>query len=197
MQDFWNDRFSQEGYSYGIEPNVFFKQHIDKLAAGKLLLPAEGEGRNAVYAARQGWQVTAFDYAEAGKKKALQLANQYQVSIHYLIADYDQVQLPQAHFDTIALIYAHVANWQARYARLFHFLKPGGYLIAELFAPQQLGLDSGGPKDPSLLVDTNQLKDLLQLQGFQQVDVWQEQVWLNEGKFHQGRAHVTRALAIK
>jgi Tellurite resistance protein TehB len=74
MKDFWNTRYKEESYAYGIEPNAFFKENIDKLVPGKILLPAEGEGRNAVYAARKGWEVTAFDFSDEAKIKTLKLA---------------------------------------------------------------------------------------------------------------------------
>lgn len=74
MSQFWNERYSQAEYVYGETPNVFFEAQLDKLSAGTIILPCEGEGRNAVYAASQGWEVKAFDASEAGQKKALLLA---------------------------------------------------------------------------------------------------------------------------
>jgi hypothetical protein len=70
----WNERYGADEYVYGKEPNGFLKEFIDNHPPGKILLPAEGEGRNAVYAASKGWEVTAFDFSEEGKKKALKLA---------------------------------------------------------------------------------------------------------------------------
>ena len=72
--DFWNERYAQKEFVYGTQPNTFFKEQLDKLDTGNILLPAEGEGRNAVFAASQGWDVLAFDISESGKKKAIQLA---------------------------------------------------------------------------------------------------------------------------
>lgn len=71
---FWNKRYAAAEYVYGIAPNDFFKEHLDQLKPGSILLPAEGEGRNAVYAALQGWKVTAFDISKNGGEKALQLS---------------------------------------------------------------------------------------------------------------------------
>ena len=70
MQDFWNKRYKQKEYAYGEQPNRFFKEQIQNLSPGKALFPAEGEGRNAVYAAQLGWEVEAFDISEEGKNKA-------------------------------------------------------------------------------------------------------------------------------
>jgi len=76
MIDFWNARYAAAEYAYGTEPNAFFKAQLDQLTPGRLLLPAEGEGRNAVYAAKKGWEVVAFDQSDAGQKKALKLAKE-------------------------------------------------------------------------------------------------------------------------
>ncbi len=85
MRDFWNVRYSEEIYAYGTAPNVFFSSELKKLPPGKALFPAEGEGRNAVYAATCGWNVIAFDQSEAGKEKALQLAAKKGVEIDYAV----------------------------------------------------------------------------------------------------------------
>ena len=55
MKEFWDTRYAEIDFAYGKTPNTFFKDSIDKLTPGKLLLPADGEGRNAVYAATKGW----------------------------------------------------------------------------------------------------------------------------------------------
>ena len=86
MIDFWNKRYIEEAFSYGIFPNVFFKQELDKLMPKSVLLPAEGEGRNAVYALRKGWDVTAFDFSSQAKKKAVRLAKSQRVRINYDVA---------------------------------------------------------------------------------------------------------------
>ena len=73
MKKFWNERYADSQYAYGTEPNAFFKSQIDQRPAGRILLPAEGEGRNAVYAATLGWDVYAFDFSTKAKEKALLL----------------------------------------------------------------------------------------------------------------------------
>ncbi len=86
MKEMWDNRYSTEDYAYGIAPNVFFKEVIAKYKLkGKMLLPAEGEGRNAVYAAKNGLEVTAFDISLEGKNKAIKLAERENVKIKYEI----------------------------------------------------------------------------------------------------------------
>ena len=107
MKDFWNERYSQEPMAYGSEPNVFLREQLQQLEPGKLLLPAEGEGRNAVYAALKGWHVSAFDFSEAGYKKAMALAEQRGVTINYQVTDAAQFTCEPESLDAVALIYAH------------------------------------------------------------------------------------------
>ena len=84
---FWNDRYAQPEFAYGTEPNQFFADQLAQLTPGTLLLPAEGEGRNAVFAAQHGWTVDAFDFSEAAQTKARQLAANRGISISYTLGD--------------------------------------------------------------------------------------------------------------
>ena len=85
MKDFWNTRYKENEYAYGILPNQFFKKELDKIKPSSILLPAEGEGRNAVYAAKKGWNVTAFDYSESARTKAIRLAESQKATILYKV----------------------------------------------------------------------------------------------------------------
>ena len=88
MQDFWNKRYAETEFAYGALPNEFLKEQLQNLSAGKILFVCEGEGRNAVFAAKQYWNVEAFDLSAEGKKKALQLAEQNNVTINYQLIQY-------------------------------------------------------------------------------------------------------------
>ena len=79
--EFWDMRYGDKDYAYGTEPNVYFKSFIDSNSSGKMLLPGEGEGRNAVYAAINGWDVYAVDQSQAGMEKAKKLAELNDVTI--------------------------------------------------------------------------------------------------------------------
>ncbi|MDX1604123.1 MAG: SAM-dependent methyltransferase, partial [Salinimicrobium sediminis] len=85
MQEFWNERYQREEYIYGKDPNEYLKAQLKNLTPGRILFPAEGEGRNAVHAAKKGWQVSAFDQSEEGRKKALRLAEAEGVEIDYTV----------------------------------------------------------------------------------------------------------------
>jgi hypothetical protein len=72
--DKWNERYSKDEYAYGEKPNNYLKEQLEKLNIGAILFRAEGEGRNAVYAAKLCWTVSAFDISVEGKNKVFRLA---------------------------------------------------------------------------------------------------------------------------
>lgn len=197
MNEFWETRYSNPTYAYGTKPNVFFKECIDKLPAGRLLLPAEGEGRNAVYAALRGWTVDAFDFSEAAKAKALALAGGACTTIQYDIATLQNFDGQPNIYDMIGLIYVHQppALRQQFHKRLVSWLKPSGYLVLEAFHKEQLGNSSGGPQQADMLFNRTELLD-----DFKELDILQideRYTDLNEGPFHSGSACVIRLIARK
>jgi SAM-dependent methyltransferase len=198
MQQFWNERYSQQEMAYGLEPNVFLREQLKNLEPGKILLPAEGEGRNAVYAASQGWDVLAFDFSEAGQAKALGLARQQGVTIKYQVADAQQFETAPETLDVVALIFAHF-NPVLRlilHRKVVEWLKPGGTLILEAFHPKQLeGYTSGGPKDHTMLYTANMLQQDFDGLDFQLLE--EREVGLQEGAYHSGKGYVTRLVATK
>lgn len=194
--DFWNERYEQESYVYGKAPNAFFRQELDKREAGHLLLPAEGEGRNAVYAARRGWQVMAFDQSEAGKEKAVALADSAGVALDYMVSDVLSFT-PEQPFDMVGLIYAHFPPEvrAAFHRKLSDWLRPGGIIALEAFHKDQLTLDSGGPKNEAMLYDPATLAS-----DFADLKLIANDVCtlrLQEGTYHKGEASVVRTVAQK
>ncbi|HSN61588.1 MAG TPA: class I SAM-dependent methyltransferase, partial [Ferruginibacter sp.] len=131
MSEFWNARYSQAEYVYGETPNVFFAAQLYKLTAGTIILPCEGEGRNAVYAASQGWDVKAFDTSEEGEKKALLLAGKKNVLFEYTVEDALAISYPAYSADSVAFIFAHFPPDMRTliHQKAIDWLKPGGTLI--------------------------------------------------------------------
>ncbi len=201
MKTFWDERYSQQEYVYGTEPNEFFRLQLPLLEPKNILLPAEGEGRNAVYAARLGWNVHAFDQSVEGRKKALALAALNNVNITYDIADVLTVQLPHHHFDAIGLFYAHfpVEQREDIYAHLLSSLRPNGMIIFEAFSTQQIRYQeqygSGGPQQKELLFTKDDVEHLFPNCDFLLLE--QKEILLNEGAFHNGKASVVRCVAKK
>jgi SAM-dependent methyltransferase len=197
MNDFWNERFGAEEYAYGTEPNQFYKDQLNKLKPGTILFPAEGEGRNAVYAAVQGWQVTAFDPSIEGKRKAENLASKNKVQIDYQIDNYEFVDFPKESFDCIVLVFAHMHPLKRKeyHQKLISFLKPGGTLILEGFSKKQIKNNTGGPRDIDMLFSGNELES--DFSPFSEFKISESDVFLNEGPFHQGISSVIRVLGTK
>jgi SAM-dependent methyltransferase len=198
MNEFWNQRYAEQELAYGHRPNAFFKSWIDQAARpGRLLLPAEGQGRNAVYAAQKGWEVDAFDLSETGQQRALQLAEEMGVSISYSLRDLSQLQLPPDHYDAVGLTFVHMPPPLRRkvHRQLVDSLKPGGRIVMEAFSPEQLGRKSGGPPSLPMLFDPEDLKV-----DFEALEIEQLEsliVTLDEGPYHQGEAAVVRLVGRK
>lgn len=195
MSEMWNERYAQEDYVYGKQPNDFFKEQLLKLQPGKILLPAEGEGRNAVYAASQGWEVIAFDSSSEAMKKAEKLATEYGVKINYKIDSFEDFNTEENTFDAIALIYSHTTNRQKNHQRLLKSIKPGGVLILEGFSKNQIELTSGGPRKIELLFSKEEIQS--DFASLSEMKIGEEFIFLKEGEFHEGYAAVIRLIGIK
>jgi len=197
MQNQWDERYARQEYIYGTEPNSFLKEILLSLKPGRILFPAEGEGRNAVFAAKQGWKTEAFDQSIEAKKKAILLADQKGVSIRYSIQSFDDWDPLPDQYDCIALIFVHLPDDMRKrvHQSVIRALKPGGILIMEAFTTRQLLRSSGGPKAAELLFTSDQLKsDFNNLSG---VEILETQVQLDEGPLHQGVAEVIQLTGYK
>jgi hypothetical protein len=195
-QLFWNNRYQENETVYGYEPNLFFKTYLDKCLPGKLLLPCEGEGRNAIYAAKKGWQVTAFDFSRVAVEKALQVAAKEKVSIQY---EQNSIEyfVPAHQFNLIALIYVHMAPAiRKKFIQLLiTSLEDKGTIIIEGFNKEQINNSSGGPKDVNLMYSVEELKE-----DFKEMNIVlleEKDIDLAEGEFHKGEASVIRLIATK
>lgn len=197
VKNFWDDRYRESEYAYGIEPNWFFAEQLRQLKPGIIILPCEGEGRNAVYAGLQGWVVKAFDSSEAGKVKALALAAKRGVNIEYTVEDALTISYPENSADAVAFIYAH---FPALIRNKIHhkatsWLKPGGRMIVEAFDTNQIHNKSGGPKELSMLYTEHMIQEDF---GELKIEIIQTlKTELREGKYHDGLADVIRFVGIK
>lgn len=199
--EFWNNRYKSDEYAYGIEPNVFFREWIDKLKSGRILLPAEGEGRNAVYAAKSGWDVYAFDNSIEAQKKAINLAKKYQVKINYYCAEYSELIFEKDSFDAIGLIFVHFAgeNRNGFHRNLIEYLKTGGYILLEGFSKKQIKyqeqFSSGGPSNIEMLFSSDEIKE--DFKPLETILLETREIILNEGLYHKGPASVVNFVGKK
>jgi len=194
---FWDSRFAQPGFMYGTEPNVFFKSVLDTLKPGKLFVPGAGEGRDGVYAARQGWDVVCADQSTEGQRKSLALAAEKNVVIRYDVGDIDTAAYRENEFDAVAAVFFHLPS--ALRSRFFDnaikWLKPGGVFIIQMFTPRQLNNNSGGPKDADMLLEPDEMKQYLPWLDI--VKCLETETMLDEGAHHSGLASVVEFVAIK
>ncbi|MBP1225239.1 class I SAM-dependent methyltransferase [Flavobacterium sp. 1355] len=198
----WDDRYSSEEFAYGEAPNNYLKEQIEKLNQGAILFPAEGEGRNAVFAAKSGWNVSAFDISAEGKNKAIQLAEANNVSIDYQIGELETLDFQEKQFDAIALIYAHFPAEikSAIHKQLDKLLRKDGIIIFEAFSKKHLEYLAvnekvGGPKDIESLFSIEELK--ADFPNYEIIELEEKEIELNEGLFHNGTGSVIRFIGRK
>jgi hypothetical protein len=202
MTEFWNARYGETAFAYGETPNEFFKAEIEKLPKGTLLLPAEGEGRNGVFAATLGFDVHAFDLSEEGQKKALTLASKHQVSLNYQVGTLDTIGYEENYFDCLGLIYAHFPApiKSAYHQKLTTYLKTGGIVIFEAFSKNHIAYQQkyptvGGPQDLAMLFSIEEIKQ--DFPNFEVLKLEETEVNLSEGIYHQGTGSVIRFIGKK
>jgi SAM-dependent methyltransferase len=202
MIDFWNERYKQQEFAYGIEANEFLKEVLGNYKLGKILFPAEGEGRNAVFAAKLGWEVNAFDLSIEGKKKADYLASINKVYINYEIGNLDELHYQKESFDAIALIYAHFPPQikNIYYQTIETYLKKGGVIIFEAFSKnhntyQNMNPNVGGPNNNEMLFSVNEVQSYFA--NYQILELVEKEINLSEGLYHNGLGSVTRFIGIK
>ncbi|CAN5189230.1 class I SAM-dependent methyltransferase [soil metagenome] len=212
--DKWNERYSKEEFAYGeqllrspelnwnLHSNNYLKEQLKKLKAGTILFPAEGEGRNAVFAAKLGWKVFAFDISIEGKNKALRLTETNKVKIDYQVGELQTLEYEDDQFDAIALIYAHFpADIKSTYHKtLSKYLRKNGIIIFEAFSKRHIDYIArnekvGGPRDIASLFSIDEIK--ADFNGFEIIELAEQEVELNEGLFHNGKGSVIRFVGRK
>ena len=201
-KDRWNERYSKEAYAYGEHPNNYLKAQLEKLPVGNILFAAEGEGRNAVYAAELGWMVTAFDISMEGKNKAMRLAEKHKVTINYLVGEMEKMNFKPGQFDVIVLIYAHFPAEikSSIHLQLDNYLRKGGTIIFEAFSKNHLTYNSknpkvGGPKEIDVLFSIEEVR--ADFAGYEVEELVEKEIELNEGVFHNGLGSVVRFVGKK
>lgn len=206
MQNIWNEKFSDDEYVYGKEPNIFLKEFYEQnptLFKNPVLMVGDGEGRNGVYLATKGLDVTSLDYAEMGLLKAQRLAKEKNTEIKTILADVNEFDFGNEKWGTIVLIYLHLSKEERK--RLFTQVKnaliPDGLFFVEAFSVEQLNYNSGGPKLAELLYTKEELDKEFNksIKGYKFEIILSEQkvVHLHEGKSHEGDGSVVRFVCKK
>lgn len=193
----WDERYSDPDYVYGTEPNDYLVSVVDHIPRGRVLCLCEGEGRNAVYLAQQGCEVTAVDASSVGLGKAQQLAAERGVDIQTFVSDLEHFQIGVDAWDAIVSIFCHVPpDLRARlHHQCIEGLKPGGVLVLEAYTPRQLEYGTGGPPVAELTMRLEALQR--ELDGLELIHAAELDREIVEGKYHTGKGAVVQIVARK
>lgn len=196
MKEFWNERYQSKEYFYGKNPNDFLTKVIGILPEhAQVLCIAEGEGRNAVYLAKKSFKVSAVDFSQEAKQKALDLATQNNVDINYHVSDLETFDFGIKKWDAVISIFCHLADSSRRdiHQRIEKSLKPQGFFIVQAYNKKQLEFNSGGPKDSSMLYTLEKIKN--DFNGFHWIKIEDSIILLAEGIGHIGKSSVLSGIA--
>jgi SAM-dependent methyltransferase len=193
----WDERYAVTEFVYGKEPNAFLAEHFAKLPKGKVLSLAEGEGRNAVFLAAQGYEVTAVDASLVGLDKGRQLAEELGVHVKWIHADLNDFDLGTHQWDGIVSIFCPLPSSvrQKLYQSLPHALKPGGIFLLEAYTPDQVGRGTGGGNSHDVMQTVIGL--IAELPGLTFIHLQELEREVLEGIYHTGNGCVVQAIAQK
>ena len=192
----WDGQYGREIYVYGKEPNDFLRAHVSALPrGGEVLCLADGEGRNSVFLAEQGFTVTAVDISPAGVEKGRKLAAERGVDVTFVCADLAGYELGDARWDGIVSISCHLPPpiRQPLFASIAAALRDGGVLLLEGYTPEQLRYGTGGPPLAEMMTSKETLLEELTGLDFSRLEELERDVV--EGVNHSGLAAVVQAIA--
>jgi len=193
----WNERYSQADYVYGKNPNDFLASVVQQIPKGRVLCLADGEGRNGVYLAQQGCQVTAVDGSSVGLEKARKLAAERSVAIETIVADLAEFSIQPNSWDAIVSIFCHLPPTVRAHVhrQVVSGLRSGGVLVLEAYTPRQLQFKTGGPPTADLTMELATLQQ--ELEGLEFKHAVELERDIQEGLFHRGRSAVVQVVAVK
>lgn len=201
INNLWDQRFAsaQDAFLYGTTPNQWILSRLPALTPmANVLALADGEGRNTVWLAKQGYHATNWDYSQVGLDKTQQLAQEYAICVDTRQVDLTACAFEDHQFDAIVSSFFHLPKqhqlsvWQG----ISRLLKPNGHLVVQVFAESQLGRTSGGPKDIDLLYQAELFAQALS-PNMDIQHLTETETQLDEGKLHQGMARVINLHAVK
>jgi SAM-dependent methyltransferase len=191
----WEQRYAIDDYLFGTEPNEFLRDNTDQLPQGSVLCLAEGEGRNAVFLAGLGYDVSSIDLTEGGVAKTRRLAAAREVTVDAAVGDLAQTDLGRGRWNAIVSIFAHMPP-KVRgnlHRRVVAALAPGGVFLLEAYTPDQVGRGTGGPSLPEMTMTLAGLRD--ELAGLDFVHGQELVREIVEGPGHTGVGSVVQVIA--
>ncbi|MCP4293583.1 MAG: class I SAM-dependent methyltransferase [bacterium] len=193
----WDNRYDEERFFYGREPNYLVARELPKLQKGRGLFLAEGEGRNIVFAAGLGHDVVAVDNSFVGQRKAMELAAGNSVEIEYRLDDLITGNWDSENWDFVVLCFVHMPPdvMGDVHRRVVESLNPNGTVVFCSFEKGQFGRHSGGPPQLEMLHDAKVVAS--QLDGLNWDYLQIVEVELRESVGHFGRGVVLEGVGVK
>jgi SAM-dependent methyltransferase len=193
----WDERYNSDEYAYGKEPNQFLAENYQSIPKGAVLSLAEGEGRNAVFLAMQGYSVTAVDGSAVGLKKAEKLAKENGVEINLVHANLAEYEIGESCWDGVVSIFCPLPSVQRKsmHKKIVAGLKPGGVFFVEAYTPDQLKYGTGGGNSVDAMTSKESL--IHDLKGLKFIWLAELERSVIEGSYHKGLGAVVQAIAQK
>ena len=195
----WDQRFAADDYVFGTEPaKALLKLETFLVPEGKTLVVADGEGRNSVYLASRGFDVTATDYSEVGLAKARRLAEERNVSVHYVVEDIFQRDWSSEQYDNVIAVFiqfvppSHMTKVLSGLAKA---VKPNGTLLVHGYTPKQVEFGTGGPPNPEHMYTEAMLRNIYQHLDIRVCGEYEDV--LNEGAGHSGKSALIDFVGVK
>ncbi len=191
----WDDRYAKDGWAFGTEPNDFLRQEAHRIPPGRVLCLGEGEGRNAVFLAEQGFEVVGVDQSQVGMDKAQALAQERGVFVETVVSSVEDFDLTEGEWQGIISVFFHlpVELRKKVHQAVAKGLSPGGILILEAFTPKQLEYDTGGPPHVERLMSLQDLEE--EFAGLEFLLGQETEREIYEGRMHTGRSSVVQVIA--
>ncbi|MDQ0159378.1 class I SAM-dependent methyltransferase [Alkalibacillus salilacus] len=194
----WDNSFSDDDFIYGREPNQFIRQHYSVLPeGGRIACFAEGEGRNAIFLAEQGYEVTTYDQSEIGLEKTKQLAEERGVSVRTVQKDLTVEKVDPYLYEGAIMVFGHVPKDDQAFLikSMIDSVKLGGYIMFEVYSDDQLPYRSGGPKTEEMLYNPSDVLDWIN--DYKCLHFYYGEADRVEGKRHLGLGHVIQVIIQK
>ncbi|MCE0492896.1 class I SAM-dependent methyltransferase [Vibrio salinus] len=193
----WDNIYDVDEYVYGRCANDFLRNNINMIPKGNILCLADGEGRNSVFLAKQGYHVTAVELSAVAIKKAQKLADENHVNIEFIQADLQDFNLGKSRWDAIVSIFCHLPETirSSLHQRIEQSLKPNGIYLAEAYTPKQLNFKTGGPANINMMISSKIIKQELPALHFRLL--MEKERYIQEGIKHNGPSHVVQVIAQK
>jgi SAM-dependent methyltransferase len=193
----WDERYSKDGWAFGVDPNGFLRQEAHQIPLGRVLCLGEGEGRNAVFLAKEGFEVVGVDQSPVGMEKAQALAREEEVSIETVVSSIEEFDLQEGEWEGIVSIFFHLPPEARRriHRAVVKGLKRKGVFILEAFTPKQFGRDTGGPPHADRMMTLEVLRG--ELEGLELVVARECERDVQEGRMHTGLASVVQVVGVR